>query len=84
MKRSGRRATISRSRAARESIAWCIVGTAVYHVGSSVIHPFEEPVAHRIPASRSRCAPAVSDATTAADEAMNVEQRHHVQAAIVG
>ncbi len=35
MKRSRARSTASALRAARARIAWCIVGTAEYHVGSA-------------------------------------------------
>ena len=39
MKRSGCRAIVSALPLARETIAWCIVGTAVYQVGlASSIH----------------------------------------------
>ncbi len=42
MKRSGWRAITSALRAARATIAWCIVGTAVYQVGVRLVHPAEE------------------------------------------
>ena len=60
-----------------------MVGTAVYQVGSASIEPGEE--LQRVEARRAdaHLPPAESGASSAADQPVDVEQRHDVQAAVL-
>ena len=83
MKRRLAAASASGLRAARARIAWCIVGTAVYQLGRAVAEPLEE--AQRVEAGRAEDAAARGKrGEHRRDQPVNVEQRHDVEAAIVG
>ena len=74
----------SRARGARASTAACMVGTAVYQVGLELGEPLEEPQLVEARACRRPLAPASSEASSAGDQAVDVEERHDVQAPVVG
>ena len=83
MKRSFALARISGLRSARGRIAWCMVGTAVYQVGCRVLEPVEE--AQRVEAGRAVDRGAGRErGRDRGDQAVDVEQRHDVEAAVVG
>ncbi len=81
MKRSPAARATSRWWRARIRIAWCMVGTAVYQVGRHRFEPFEEP--ERVEARRAAHRGAGGErAGHRGDQAVDVEQRHDVEADI--
>ncbi len=67
---------------ARSRIAWCIVGTPVYHVGRT--SPIQAKNLSALnPLEHDTSPPAESGARRAAIEAVDVEQRHDHEAAVV-
>ena len=65
MKRSFAAATISGLRAARDRIAWCMVGTAVYQVGRASPSHWKKRSALK-PGVQTTLPPAASEDSTAA------------------
>ena len=83
MKRRGTASITSRLRAARARIAWCMVGTAVYQVGRIIPEPGEE--LEGVEAGRAADVRAgVERAQHRRDQAVDVEERHHLEAAVRG
>ena len=84
MKRSWRaRDARPRCARARARIAWCMVGTAVYQVGVRLLEPARRT--ERVEARRAedRC-PRRERGEHRGDEAVDMEQRHDVEAAVAG
>ena len=81
MKRSRARPIASALRGARARIAWCMVGTAVYQVGSAASSQAKKRSASK-PGAHQTEPPAARLDGDRGDEAVDVEERHDVQAAV--
>ena len=82
MKRSRPASIAALLRGASSRIVWCIVGTAVYQVGRTSLNQAKKRNALK-PGEQETAPPAARLLRVAGDQAVDMEQRHDVEADIV-